>query len=68
MDDIGDRQKIGFVLQFGDQGELMLDLGSHRIRKTLGITSPGSFIGKVTQPARGAVALRHDLIRIFITQ
>ena len=67
-DDVVDRQKVGFVAQFGDQGQFMLDTLADIGRLAGRIAPAQTALGFVAQPGGRRVAGRRDFLRVFIAQ
>ena len=71
--DVVDREEVGFVVQFMNELELMLDLlpntGGHALWVLAQWKAPaGALFGEVAQPLRGVEALGHDFVGVLITQ
>lgn len=67
-DDVVDREEIGLVAQFVDQGELFFDLGGDRRRHALGKALPGAQVSLLVQVGGGRMAGGHDFVGVFVLQ
>ncbi len=66
--DVVHGEKIRLVLQLFDQSQLVFDLCADLVRHAVRPAPAHALFGELTQPAAGAVARRHQLGGIAVTQ
>src|SRR5699024_9187073 len=67
-DNIVNRQEVGLILQFGNQGELLFQLLHHAVGYAVGIAAPGSFQGLLAQVICGCQGVGQVDTRILISK
>jgi len=66
--DVVHGEEIGFVLQIGDQRQLMRDALAHVVRRALRVAAAQASLGFVAQPGGRRMAVGDDFLGIFVTQ
>ena len=66
--DVVDRQKVRFVLEVGNQSELMFDKFDNFSRHPIGPASPHTLLCQAAQITCRCLAIGNDFVWVFITQ
>ena len=65
---VPDGEEVGFVTQFFDQRQLVLDQAADFVRDAAGVTLVGALPGELLQVVERCLAGRGQFFRVFITQ